>query len=172
MLCHECGEFEPKVVIRLEIDGQARELQLCEACAARQGVLEFPANLSLLFGVLGDQPAGAATSKGREKSRPETVCPACGLTSREFFETERLGCEKCYEAHAWILEPLLRKIQGISLRPSEERRDYGPLLEVVDRLRGELAEAVRLERYDRAAALRDKIRTLERKLNAIGDASR
>ena len=106
----------------------------------------------------------------REEAKPEEAlsCESCGLTFEEFARQGRFGCGECYKAFRQRLEMIMRKIHGASLH-----RGRAPISEVVpvegdgaipvkeeERLEAELKKAVEAEDFERAAEIRDKLKTI------------
>ncbi|MGE0161376.1 MAG: UvrB/UvrC motif-containing protein, partial [Gemmatimonadales bacterium] len=94
-----------------------------------------------------------------------TPCSFCGLTFKDFRETGRLGCPHCYETYGPHLQRLLRRVHGgtqhvgkVYLPPDPSASDLQRRLEA---LRRKLNRAVESEDFERAAELRDEIRSLE-----------
>lgn len=93
-------------------------------------------------------------------------CPSCGFRWEDFARTHRIGCPKCYEAHTQDLLPTLSRIQpGIShsgRRPQPSEMDLKNRLQ---KAKTELAQAVKNEDFETAAALRDQIAELDTKVS-------
>ena len=156
--CHFCGQ--PATIHYTSIvAAQKVEQHLCEACAKEHGVISddatpaAPLNLQALVQLLmGQQPPAA--DPGSLK------CPECGLKYAQFRADGRLGCPHDYDAFREALLPLLERIhRDTDHRGKAPRRATGRA-ELVD-LRADLARAIRDERYEDAAALRDRIRQKE-----------
>jgi len=94
-------------------------------------------------------------------------CPSCGFRWADFERTHRIGCPQCYEAHTQDLLPTLSRIQpGIShsgRRPQPSEMDLKNRLQ---KAKDELAQAVKNEEFETAAALRDQIAQLDTKVSA------
>ena len=142
------------------IDGQKKELHLCEACAEQQQFIKqqeinLPAILQSLIG----QHIGQLTD---ELSR--LTCPACGIKYMEFRAEGRLGCPHDYDVFRTGLEPLLKRIHRSSRHTGKQPRRSGALAgrqtEWIE-LRSQLRTAVDAEQYEEAARLRDLIRQKE-----------
>ena len=86
-----------------------------------------------------------------------------------FRETGRLGCADCYEAFGAKLKPLLRRIHGstrhVGKLPAHDGAVVTPQRQV-QRLHDELQRAGEREEFERAAEIRDRIKTLERETRA------
>jgi protein arginine kinase activator len=111
---------------------QTTEYHLCEKCAVEKGIQITPKNKHF---TVSNILAGMAEEVGSDLE----TCETCGLTYREFKESGRLGCTKCYESFREQLSPLLRRIHGSK----------------------ELAVAIDREEFEKAAELRDKLKDLE-----------
>jgi protein arginine kinase activator len=156
VICQAC-EKKPATVHFTEIkDGEKTALHLCDDCASQKGLthgtLIPPLLASLVEGM-------HAATKG-----PELKCPKCAMTFDEFRSKGRLGCPHDYEAFEAELAPLVEKIHGAKRHAGRVPRSEPPASGGDDRLaslRRELAQAVRDEKYEDAAKLRDEIRRAE-----------
>ncbi|MFQ6066452.1 MAG: UvrB/UvrC motif-containing protein [bacterium] len=162
MICQVCGQREATFHFKEMINGEVKELHLCEICAKEKGLGEtlFMPSLSL-----SDLMAGLTEL---EVPRPEEIsvsCSHCGLSYGDIKEKGKIGCGLCYQALNEYLTPLLEKIQGkvrhsgkvprkSKVKDQRESKIY--------ELRKELEILVRKEEYERAAELRDEIRRLEK----------
>lgn len=150
-----------EVVVR---NGQRIERHLCEDHAKQAGVFHsqsFSAAGQVVKKVVMSQ-SGLAGQTQASKS----ACPECGLTFAEFRHSGLLGCAKCYEAFAEKLVSLLRRAHdGGDHHVGKVPQRAGTCLVKQERLRAlrkQLKEFVELERYEKAAAIRDQIAQLER----------
>lgn len=153
--CDLCGQ--PATVHLTQIvNNQIHKLDLCEACAAAKGVTD-PTGFSLAD-LLVKNPSGG------DSAASQLVCEHCGFTQADFKKLGRLGCPACYERFKPILDPVLANMHkgvthlGKVPARSIERRT---LQERISRLEHELTEAVKSERYEDAARLRDEITTMK-----------
>jgi len=103
------------------------------------------------------------------------VCAGCGSTWEQIASDERVGCAKCYSTFRASLKALLEQVQreaqhiGKTPRAAHKRRMRLEHLRQrrdnqLEMLRNRLAEAVRFERYEEAATLRDKIKVVSSSL--------
>ncbi len=163
-VCDLCGEHPAVVHLTQVVDNKTINSHLCEKCAAKKGV-SAPAPsgskplVDFLAGMAGEEPVAIA-----EDSR-EGACPFCGLSPSEFKELGRLGCPQCYTSFEPSLRSLLRRIHGgtqhvgkvyLPPDPSDRQRE-----ERLEGLRKKLRRAVEAEDFERAAELRDEIRSME-----------
>ncbi len=171
MICEECNERPASVRYAEMADGHVRSWNLCEECARRKGMTASLAPfagplVNILKGLLDETAEQGATPAG-------PTCPECKLSYDEFRRTGKLGCGTCYDSFHSELKPLLRRIHGSTEHtgsvPSCLEADFDSRREV-KRLRAELAQAVRGEEYERAAELRDLIRSKADGRAPAGDA--
>src|SRR5215211_3411860 len=160
MLCDNCRERDAVVQLTRVVEGEPIHYNLCEKCAAEQGV-EAPQTVAktplgdMLFAVQQQLLLG-----GAEAAR----CTFCQLTLKEFRQTGRLGCARCYSSFEGSLRELLRRVHGEAQHRG--RRYEPPRVSLPERLTllGELKErlrrAIESEQFELAADLRDRIRVL------------
>ena len=162
MVCDNCGSTDAVVHLTQIVNNQMSTHRLCEKCAAEKGLESAPepANFPLtdFLAQMGKDPVSETDPSG-------TQCSFCGLTFKDFRETGRLGCPHCYETYAPHLQRLLRRVHGgtqhvgkVYLPPDPSASDLERRLEG---LRRKLHRAVEAEDFERAAELRDQIRSLE-----------
>lgn len=151
--CDLCGK--PATVHLTQIvNNQIHKLDLCEECAAAKGVTD-PTGFSLADLLV--KTAGTATP---DPSATQLVCEHCGFSQADFKKLGRLGCPACYERFRPILEPVLANMHkgvvhvGKVPARSIERRS---IQEKIWRLEEQLQAAIKSERYEDAAHLRDEL---------------
>lgn len=169
MMCDECGKSAATVRFEQVINGKRTVTNLCRECAEKKGVLNvffqpgFSIN-NLLSAILGSQMKGLpALEPGGEEVR----CSVCGLSYRDFARVGRLGCSRCYKTFEEKLDPLLRRIHGSDRHVGKAPARAGGAALIrreIDGLKRQLQSAVAREAYEKAAELRDKIRSLEMKM--------
>lgn len=157
MICDSCHEHEASIHVTQVVNGNSRELHLCEECAEESGlnvqnVMSIP---EILFGMAG----------GDDDARlMQRCCPHCHLRGTDFRKTGRFGCERCYETFKEELRPMLSAMHKGILHKGKVPRRERKGLEIgarLAKLKGELDEAIRREDYEGAARIRDTIREVE-----------
>jgi len=165
--CDRCGK--PAVVHEVRVSGgKHHEVHLCEEHAREAGfAIPSPQQVPKL---VGEIMAAAASSISRSRQvKALQACATCKLSFHQFKQRGLLGCGDCYKAFAEALAILIERTQnaGVHHVGKVPRRggpgtsavvDLGPLRA---RLNRELAEAVKAEQYERAARIRDRLRSLE-----------
>ena len=168
MQCEFCHKNAATLHVTEILDGEKRELHLCEECA-REKKIGFPTDLSL------SDILGGLIEAHSEKDVPELVglsCPQCGITYAEFRSGAGLGCPADYDIFAKGLMPFLEKVHGSSQHRGKVPRAAGDAAggRRIAQLQRQLLRAVEKEDYESAARLRDEIHQLEGKVSA-GEAS-
>ena len=165
MLCQECGKNEAGVHLTQIVNNKKTVLNLCRECAEKRGMtanplVQVPFPLAeILSSMMGEAPE---KKKGRGG---EARCPGCGFTFAEFSKVGRFGCGQCYRVFQPQVSDLLRRIHGsarhIGRKPSQVP-DIDTVMIEEKRLEDELKKAIAAEDFEKAARLRDRIKTLMR----------
>jgi protein arginine kinase activator len=117
-----------------------------------------------LAGVLAQQLKVGQTAEELAKL-DQRACPMCGITFYEFRHAGRLGCPHDYVCFSQQLEPLIMNIHGaiehVGKRPQHGVCGTDHQTRLIQ-LRREMKEAVEREDYEKASAIRDEIRKLEK----------
>jgi protein arginine kinase activator len=127
----------------------------CKLHAAEAGFSVGQVDLSVVL----NMPASMLPN-----SQTELRCSDCGMSIAQYKEKSLLGCPTCYETFASQLKHVIANVQDnhthhIGRAPSTESVDVSRHLEV-RRLLKQLDKAVTQEKYEQAADIRDKIRSL------------
>lgn len=163
--CTACQKAIATIVITEVSGGTVTGQQhVCAACAELLGI-GAPKPPKLSAEILEDLLGSMKGSRPRQ-ARTET-CPGCGMKLADFRGKGRLGCPRCYDTFRQELMPLLQRIHEAqshrgrlpaALPEATATTDDQQLTE----LRRRLEDAVRGERYEEAARLRDELRRAER----------
>ena len=177
MLCDECGKNKATVHLTEIVNDLITKLNLCESCAKQKGAeAEQHFGIADLLSALSDveQPAPGAAGGVPPVTAAKNKCARCGLTYEDFKRIGRLGCGECYKAFRTSLTPLLKRIHGSnqhlgkspSAQAMDEFKTNHKRQEELEQAKLELQKAVRGEEFEEAAALRDKIKFLEKKIKS------
>lgn len=135
MLCTKCGKSDAIYHNSSVIDGMVIDEHLC-----------------------GDCINGGVKNTYFNPIITNHCCKTCGCTFDEFSRTGLLGCSDCYNNFREELNPIINKLQG-SIHHygknnvkdlSEEEKEYMEL-------KKQLQQAVSLEDYELASALKEQI---------------
>ena len=158
MVCENCKERDAVVHLTKVKEGAVLQVRLCEKCAAEQGVettVAQPKAALTDFLQAVHQQASAAPGD-------QAACHFCGATARDFRQTGRVGCARCYGAFERSLRELLRRLHGGAKHTGHRYAPPAPeLIEEaghVGQLREWLQRAIEAEQFELAAELRDRLR--------------
>ncbi len=168
MLCDICKKKDATVHLTQIDGGKMHKVDLCESCAKEKGVQD-PTGFSL-----ADLLVGLGAAEEMKTESPGAHCPVCAFTQADFKRTGRLGCSACWEAFEPGLSSLLKAMhkgdRHAGKVPSRAAHTIA-ISEKIKTLAEELDKAVRTEKYEDAAQIRDQIRQLELKLKTAGSVA-
>lgn len=167
MKCEHCNEREATTHIKKNINGNKTEMHLCSECAAELGVMEefAPENLfaDTFFGnLLGAGIPAMNVLSGIDR------CEYCGSAFNDIVKNGTVGCSHCYSRFEDKLEPSIVKIHGKTKHvgknvtyttENEPVADEKPK-NSVEILKEDLKQAIKEQRFEDAAVLRDRIKDL------------
>jgi len=139
------------------MQGQSQSFHLCEECAARRGFTFTP-------GENGEEQAEVSL----EELEEEVLCPKCSLKLSVFRSSGMLGCAECYTAFEAAVTKILQQVHGSALHKGKK---YGIFKTAgnsgghnLKQLRSDLDAAVKNEKFEEAAQLRDAIHLLRQEV--------
>jgi len=171
MVCDICKKKSANIHFTQIINTEITELHLCESCAKKKGMSGWSSlghSFSLPSLVLPKLLEGLTELEIPEK---ETKCEVCGLTFSELARAGRLGCSQCYKTFRQNILPILKQIHGRVEHTGKVPLQYTRRLvrmrlkNRISILQRKLKEAVAKEEYERAAKIRDQIRSLEKDMD-------
>jgi protein arginine kinase activator len=162
MNCEKCHKNHATIHLTAIEGGMKKEAHLCDECARQTGVhLKFNFSISDLLGGLMEPPAKAPKVN-------QIRCPECGITYSEFKTKARLGCANDYEVFRSELLRLLEKIHGSTQHAGKTPHTVDAQVRKENeliRLKRDLESVVKSEDFEKAAEIRDRIKTIELELN-------
>jgi len=169
MLCQKCNQNLATIYITKVINNQQVVFNLCEKCAGEDTQVGFgyPFTINSFLSSLLDIPIEYSV-KGDMLQNGQYQCGNCGLTFDEFKETGKLGCVECYTTFSNKLLPILRRIHGNAHHSGKlPQRTEGTIKvkKEIDKLRVQLNKVIKDEEYEKAAEIRDKIKSLEQNMD-------
>ncbi len=152
MKCELCSKKDAVVHFKHVADGEVRELNICEDCAAKNGLSIQPPDL------LADFLTGKVEKPKLAEAVAESVrqCVVCGMKDTDFSNTSRLGCGDCYEVFEKDIEDIVAGTQQGNRHIGRFPKGLNSA-EDVARLKGMLDEAVAVQNFEEAARIRDMI---------------
>ena len=164
MLCDVCQKNDATVYLTQIVEGKMQKVNLCEDCAKEKGVSD-PTGFAMADLLLGL----GATQQIEHGGQPAQKCPVCGFTQIDFKKTGRLGCSACYDTFADGLANLLKGMHKGLKHTGKMQAKISRRFALADRVKSletDLKKAVKNEKYEDAARLRDEIQKLEHELQA------
>lgn len=169
MKCTHCNKNEANTHIRRVINGHSEEMYLCEDCARELGVMndfDFePFNIEGFFGNLlgaGSRAFNALVGVDR--------CASCGTSMNDIVNSGLVGCADCYDRFDDKLTSGIEKIHGkakhigknVTYTTTTNSSNDSNEASELDTLKNELKNAVKEQRFEDAAVIRDKIKELNK----------
>ncbi len=170
MLCQDCNKREATVQITQIVNNEKLSLHLCKECAAARGfhshpLEDVPFPLAEILSGLSGKPV----TPGQKLEHENITCRTCGLSFGAFSKQGRFGCGDCYRTFRPVLEQLMRKIhdgkslhlgRGPTSRPAEPGTETPIPAKEEERLEDQLRKAIESEDFERAAEIRDKLKSM------------
>lgn len=168
MLCDNCGKNDASIKLTQIINGKKTEMNICEECGHKMGIadinFEMPIDIS---NFLGDFDFENESFMPFNISSKDIKCNKCNMTYQEFLDNGKFGCEECYKIFSDKIENVLKRIQGTDkyLGRKANLNENNKVQEIkpdnkLEELQKRLKQAIKEERYEDAAKLRDEIKSL------------
>ena len=169
MLCQKCNKNEANVKYTEIINGEKREMMLCEE--------------SFFGGLLEDEAYNDQEFMPLFQSVKELKCDNCNMTYDEFINQGKFGCPECYDVFSSKIDSLLKRLHGsnkymgrraLNSTRQEEKHAEGNNIgdqqnkksekeeTKLEKLQKDLKKAIAEERYEDAAKIRDEINNKRR----------
>ena len=184
MLCQNCGKNEVNFRYTQIINGVKKEMALCDKCAKELGLEKMDFNMPINFAsFLGDFLEDYDSENFLPSfTKTNTLkCNKCGMTYDEFVNKGKFGCDNCYNVFEERINPVLKNIHGssehigrnsklidkITSKKEEVKEKLQDIKEKheekdeLKKLKDDLKKAIKEERYEDAAKLRDEIKKVE-----------
>lgn len=179
MLCENCGENEANVRYTQIVNGVKKEMALCKKCANKLGIgnmdFSMPINLSSFFSEFFEDTGDTFLPEFTKKE--EQQCKECGMTYDEFIHTGKFGCANCYDVFQNKIDPILKNLHASNCHVGrkgkitktqlneeglQKEESQKTTIQEMDELKQKLKQAIKEERYEDAAKIRDEIKKLEK----------
>lgn len=182
MLCQKCNKNEANVRYTEIINGEKKEMMLCEECSHKLGLENISFNMPIDFssffgGLLEDEEYNSEEFMPLFQTVKELKCDNCNMTYDEFINQGKFGCPECYEVFSNKIDSLLKRLHGSNkyigrkalssnLENKEEKVKEKTEKEdtkksKLEKLQEDLKKAIAEERYEDAAKIRDKIKNIQ-----------
>lgn len=153
-MMHECAicKSEATYYIPHTLLGTTGTTYVCEKCLTafdKSGYLKLFAVPVTADSILQSAPA-------------DIKCESCGMTLSKFLKTKRVGCAKDYNLFDLknALETYHKSSQHIGKIPMNAEVSKEVIVGRIERLKDLMGDAVKSDRFEEAAKLRDEIKAL------------
>ena len=178
MLCENCGKREANVRYSENINGVKKEMNLCDECSRKLGIADkmdfrMPSlDFSNLFGSFLEDFSTPDFMPLLNEVK-QIKCDSCGSTFDDIINTGRYGCANCYDVFENRMDPILKKLQGanrhngrlgkvsdnnVKFDNNEGIKAENKTDNKLEKLQNDLKLAIKEERYEDAAKIRDEIK--------------
>lgn len=189
MICQKCNKNEANVKYTEIINGEKKEMMLCEECSHELGLdnmnFNMPINFSSFFGgLLEDDEYNSSEFMPLFQKVKELKCDNCNMTYDEFINQGKFGCPECYDVFSTKIDSILKRLHGSnkylgrkalrstinndkSNNETSKGKENEKILDTkkskIEKLQVDLKKAISDERYEDAAKIRDQIKELDNK---------
>ena len=181
MKCENCGKNNANVKYTQIINGEKKQMFLCEECSQKLGINDLHFNMPINFtSFLADffNDMNDISLMPTLDNVNTIKCKKCGLTWDDFLHTGKFGCSNCYDDFELRIDPILRSMQGATnhvgrlgeVRQGNEvkqnlddkiQKEENENVRKIEKLKNDLKQAIKEERYEDAAKIRDEIKKEE-----------
>ncbi len=162
MYCENCGNNVATTYIKRVINGIKTEKHLCSKCAVELGFTNQSGSFSnMLTSMFGDVSGIKIADTKR--------CSCCNSSFADIAKSGKVGCPKCYNEFINELLPYIKRIHG-NVKHIGKIPNMLPLAVTNEKdklslLKDELSILVKNEEFEKAAKIRDQIRSIEDGVN-------
>ena len=176
MKCQNCGKNEVTFRYTQVINGVKKEMNLCDNCAKELGLKDMNFSMPISFSsflsdFFNDYEDNLIPSFMETRS---LECKSCGTVFDDFVNSGEFGCSDCYDLFEDRISPILKNLQGANRHVGRGYREITPSAgdnastkkkvkkeeSKLDKLQKDLQKAIKEERYEDAAKIRDEIKKL------------
>lgn len=175
MICQECNERPATFHFTKVVNGEKTEIHICEHCAHENSSMfidnstGFSIN-NLLAGLLNLEPSINKSQQDIFKKNEVLQCSRCQMTFQQFTKVGRFGCSECYRTFNKQINPILKRVHsGNTVHAGKIPERIGGSIHVrkrIELLKQNIKDLIQEEEFEKAAEIRDEIRSLELKINS------
>ena len=188
MKCQNCGKNEVTFHYTQVINGVKKEMNLCDNCAKELGLKDMSFNMPINFSsFLSDFFNDYSDNLLPSFMGTQTLeCKKCGTNFDDFVNSGEFGCGSCYDIFEDRITPILKNLQGasrhtgrgyrkIASNNENEENEFATNTKATKnvsketskenklaKLQKDLQKAIKEERYEDAAKIRDEIKAEEK----------
>lgn len=153
-MCKSCGQEFTADAYGLPASAPAPVAEVSQPPSAGEDLTDIKSPADLLSFIMG-----------KKKKSPQFPPCQCGLTLEDFRQKGRFGCPHCYDHFSVVIErvvlPYHRATEHTGKVPKASRQRPSDPEEMLKLLKLQYAQAIELERYEKAAELHKQIQSLK-----------
>ena len=160
-LCDICKMNQANIHLTQIVQNEVTVHHLCEECAKKKGISIVIEDNKTALPV--NAPIEVEDQQPEVTEEVKLVCSKCHMSFNEFKEKGWLGCSHCYTAFEKEIDTLLVQVHGTCNHKGKQYQTTPYPIDDSDDLvflRKELDNAIRNEKFELAAAIRDKINSV------------
>lgn len=172
MKCSKCGATPISGKIVIQNEHGTEELNLCDKCL-HEFIKEHPeivnsADLGQMFkffmtalsNIKNPDQINRMLQERELTDQGKVACPNCKMSLKELRNSKRVGCSSCYSFYREEIDHFLLAHCGENSQTIQHSNiNHAKSFE---RLNLELEKAIRLERYELAARIRDDLKKMQK----------
>ena len=173
MKCELCQKNISTIHIQEIVNNRKREFHICEQCACKNGILKSTGNsnqLNFTISNLIKKLLGAKPKNTKQQNKTVKVCSNCQTSSTEIEETNCVGCPECYnDLYPYINEKIMH-LHGTDKHIEKKKKKKLTIIKHerdIIKLKQKMEYAIRFEKYEDAAYIRDNIRCIEKQIKEL-----
>lgn len=155
MICEYCNQREAQAVLKQQLNNKIQTIHLCSVCA----------NSMLLNNFFLDFSVNNIFAKNLESiPKSKKCCSKCGSSFDDIVNLGRVGCSTCYDEFQNELNKTILNAYGKSVHIGKQPKSAKMIIEkkqLIYQYRQKLNKLIIDEKFEEAALLRDKIKSLE-----------
>lgn len=177
MICDNCGKKEANIMYSENINGVKKQLHLCEECSKKLGIGKMNFSIPIDFSNFFEdfmEDFSAPEYMPLMQELKTLHCDQCGYSFDDIVNSGKLGCGNCYNTFDERLDPIIKRIQGANkhigrigkitekANSKETNNTSEHINDELNNLQVQLKQAIKEERYEEAAKIRDQIKKFEK----------
>lgn len=187
MICEICKKNLATIHIQEIVENKKKSMHICTQCAEKKtdhpllfdgkfNLAEVIYNISEHIGLPGFElePLDDDVDEKSSAEQDKITCMKCGWTLSQLRKLGGLGCPQCYNSFSEVLaeafETMHRGKLHVGKVPGGQVDESSTVMLEVMNLKKELEELIKREEYEKAAVVRDQIKTLTKERNKVINA--
>lgn len=165
MLCQNCNERVASIHITKIMNGEKKEVHLCDQCSALHEMFNSSFNFQSFIANLLDLED--TSTKIDYSHSMNYQCEQCGMDYDTFKKHGKFGCENCYDTFRQLINPMIKRMHGKEQHKGKIVKYGGENIRInreITVLNASLASAIENEEYEKAAFFRDEIVKLKEQI--------